>query len=306
MEKYSKFWITLFAFLLALQVAHAQEMIDKSYSGISKIEVDISGIDISYVGNSAASSVDLKAMLGKNENPNKSLVVIKIGNTLKVGYKKSDKQITNNERRFIQLEGPETIAIQVKNTSGQVQLRNVHGDETKVVINSGHARVQGIFGDVSIKGNSGKVEASNIHGNLVCNVNSGNVEVMDVFGNVNFSSNSGSIKAKNVEGKVYGKVNSGQMRLDDVMELGELKVTSGSIKVVRGGLGPETTLQGSSGSIDISTASVLEDFNFELNAGSGTLSVGEYSKTKNLVVQNGSPHTVKGSINSGRIRIHNR
>lgn len=306
MERYSKIVSILFAFLLVLQGAQAQELIEKSYNGIAKIEVDISDIDISYVGNTSATSVDLRAMLGKSENPNKNLVIIKMGNTLKVGYKKPDKQKRNNEKRFIQLEGPETIALQVKNTSGQVQLRNVHGDETRVVMNSGHVRVQGIFGDVSIKGNSGRVEASNIHGNLVCSVNSGNVEVMDIFGNVNFSSNSGSIKAKNVEGKVDGKVNSGQMRLDDVMELGELKVTSGSIKVVRGGLGANTSLQGSSGSIDVSTASVLEDFNFELNAGSGMLTVGEFTKTKNLVVQNGSPHTIKGSINSGMIKIHNR
>ncbi len=298
-------WGLLFLFLVQVQ-GYAQEVIEKSYAGITKVEVDVSAIDVSYVGSGTATTVDVKAMLSKNENPNKNLVVIKMGNTLKVGYKKNDKQKTINEKRFIQIEGPETMALQVKNTSGQIQVRNVHADETKVVMNSGLARIQGIFGDLSVKGNSGKVEVNNLHGNLICSVNSGAVEVADIFGNVSLSSNSGTIKARNVEGRLDGKVNSGQMKLDDVMELGELKVTSGNIKVQRGGLGPSTTLQGSSGLIDITTESVLDDYNFELNAGSGVLTVGNHTKAKNLIVQNGSQHTIKGNINSGSIKIQNR
>jgi lia operon protein LiaG len=295
----------LFLFLIQIQ-GYAQEVIEKSYSGITKVEVDVSGIDVSYVGSSTSTTVGLKAMLGVNENPNKNLVLIKMGNTLKVGYKKYDKQKVNNEKRFIQIEGPETITLQVKNTSGQTQVRNVHSDETKVVMNSGNTKISGVFGDLSVKGNSGRLDLSNLHGNLTCSMNSGTIEVADVFGNVSLSSNSGSIKARNVEGRFDGKVNSGQMKLDDVMELGELKVSSGSIRVQRGGLGPSTTLQGSSGLIDIITESPLEDFNFELNAGSGVLVVGEHTKVKNLIVQNGSPHTIKGNINSGSIKIQNR
>lgn len=306
MEKFVRVkWSLLLLFLFQVQ-GFAQELIEKNYVGITKVEVDVAGIDVSYMGNSTATSVDLRAMLGKSENLNKNLVIIKMGNTLKVGYKKHEKQKINNEKRFIQLEGPETMTLQVKNTSGQIQLRNVHADETRVVLNSGHARINGVFGDLSVKGNSGKVEVNNLHGNLICSINSGAVEVANIFGNVNLSSNSGSIKAKNVEGRLDGRVNSGLMRLDDVMELGELKVTSGNIKVQRGGLGPATILQGSSGLIDIITESVLEDFNFDLNAGSGVLTVGEFTKTKNLIVQNGSAHTVKGNINSGSIKIQNR
>ncbi len=298
-------WSLILLFLSHTQ-GFGQEMIEKTYSGITKLEVDISGIDVSYVGNSEVNSVDIKAMLGVNENPDKNLVMIKMGNTLKIGYKKHDKQKAVNEKRFIQIEGPETMALRLKNTSGQIQVRNVHSDETSVVMNSGFARVNGVFGDLSIKGNSGKVDVNNVHGNLNCSINSGSIEVVDVFGNVDLSSNSGSIKARNVEGRLNGKVNSGQMKIDDVMELGELRVTSGFIKVQRGGLGPTTSLQGSSGLIDIITESPLEDYNFELNAGSGALIVGEHSKTKNLIVQNGSPHTIRGNINSGSIKIQNR
>lgn len=282
----------------------AQEVIEKSFNGIEVLEMDIGGVDVVYTGVAGLEELKLSAQFGKNDDAAKNFFMVTLGNTLKLSYKNRGNNVSmNNEKKFIHMEGPTNIRIVGKNSSGLLAVKGVNASETKLTINSGMIRAQQINGSLVLKGNSGKIEARQVDGDLSCSISSGKAELESISGNVVLSANSGSLKAKDIKGKVDAKLTSGNMNLDNIGELGQVTVSSGSAKIRKVALGTSTYLQGSSGSIDVQTHSDLQHFNYELRAGSGLLRVGNISESKNLVIENGAPTTIKGSISSGSLQI---
>ncbi|MEX2511393.1 MAG: DUF4097 family beta strand repeat-containing protein [Cyclobacteriaceae bacterium] len=294
--------IMAFLVMLLSNAAQAQELIEKTFSGKEILELQVEGIEVNYQGISGKEDISLEALLGKNENTDKSLIMVSIGNKLKIAYK--PPKGNDPTRKFINLKGPESINLNFKNSSGSLRVSNVNAPSTILKVGSGLLDASNINGNVETIATSGKVILKNIQGNVFCDITSGVAEIEKIQGNMDFSATSGMLKAKDILGRLNAKITSGNIRLEEIGELGNLNVTSGNIKAHYAGLGDQTNLQGSSGNIDISTPSMLENYNFDLNAGSGSLRVGNHSHSKTLNIQNGAFPTVKGNIGSGSIRIN--
>ncbi|HSI74708.1 MAG TPA: DUF4097 family beta strand repeat-containing protein [Lunatimonas sp.] len=302
---YFRFPLSIFLFLLMTHLSLGQEVIEKTFSGIDILEMEIAGVDVIYSGIPGERDIKLSALFGKNEDAGRSFFMVTVGNTLKVSYKNQNKEPVIREKRFIHLEGPENLQISIRNTSGLVGVSQVSAGETKLSVSSGKIAAKQIKGALFLKANSGSIDARDIVGDLTCSITSGSAEISQVSGNADINANSGSLKITDIDGLVNAKLSSGNLRLENVGELGKITVSSGNIRAVQCGLGGSTSLEGSSGSIDIQTVSQLDQFNYNLKAGSGSLRVGSVSNSKILTIENGSEHTIRGSISSGSLQIRN-
>jgi lia operon protein LiaG len=292
-------------FLVAPGVSRSQEVINKNFTGIEKLELQVGGIEVNYQGVKGKTDITLDALLGEGETAKNTLVMVTIGNTLKIGYSPSKNTNNYRSKRFIHLTGPENISLNLNNSSGALIISDVYADLTTLRIGSGLLRAKNIVGEVEVKGTSGKINLKNIQGKVTCSMTSGIAEIEDINGNLDFKATSGMFKGKDIKGILNTKLTSGNIRIENVEELGVMEVTSGNIKAFSAGLGENTWIKGASGNIDISTASRLEDFNYEMKAGSGMLRVGDQSRSKLLVIENGPYPTIKGNIGSGSIQIKN-
>jgi len=299
-----------FSFIVLLWIqmeAPAQDVIVKNYPGIESLDIEGGPLEVSYQGNPAKTDIEVTAFLGPEKDQEKELVFITVGNVLKLAYKPEQKSINNyrGPKKYIQITGPENMVLEIKNSSGQIKVDHVTADKTRLSISSGHISASDIGGNLILRGSSGNIQVNHITGSVSCSITSGMSTIEEVEGDLDFASTSGRLSASNIKGRVDAKLTSGSVNLDNIGELGELAVSSGNVKAKAAGLGKATSFRGSSGSFSVTTTSDLHAFNYDLQASSGSLRVGDASKGKRLVIQNGASGTVKGNISSGRISIEN-
>lgn len=287
-------------------ISFAQNEITKQYSGIESLDIEGGSLEVIYTGSADQDDIDIIAFLGPEEEREKDLVFVTMGNVLKVAYNPGQKfNNYNGPKRYVKISGPENMVLEVKNSSGQIVVDKISGEKTQLMVSSGQIKASNIDGDLILKGSSGNIQAKDVSGSVTCSLTSGASTLEDIEGNLDFSSTSGRLNASHVGGKVNAKLTSGSISLDDVGELGEIAISSGNVKATGAKLGNATHFKGSSGSFSIHTPSDLTAFNYDLQASSGSVSVGKSSGGKKLTIQNGAPGTVKGNISSGRIKIEN-
>lgn len=302
MKKHFKIKLLLpLLFSMGMLTVQAQELIEKSFSGIQKLEIKSSAIAIEYEGQEGLQDLSLEALLGSNENTDKSLLMVTVGNTLKIAYNPPKGNWTS--KKYIYLKGPANMLLDVKSGSGSLAVSGIHSSETHLEVSSGQINAKNLSGNTWIKGSSGNLNLQHINGNVTCRLTSGNASIANIEGNVDFKATSGQLKAESVTGLLNASLTSGNIRLYRIGELGNLEITSGNIKADHAGLGKSTRLSGSSGNIQISTASDFKSYNFDLQAGSGNIRIDRHSRSKSLVIQNGNYPTIRGKISSGNIVI---
>lgn len=302
MKSLSKIYLVSFLLMVfGSQYVQSQELIQKSFSGIQQLEISSGAIAIEYEGEEEMDQIHLEALLGSNENTDKTLVMITVGNTLKIAYNPPRGSWGN--KKYIRMKGPSAIQLDINNGSGSLTVSGVHAPATHLQVGSGQIHGKEINGKVWVKGSSGSIRMEYIDGDVDCQLTSGNAFLEQIDGNVDFKATSGQFKANFVNGVLNARLTSGNMRLDQIGELGNLEITSGNIKADRAGLGSYSYFTGSSGNIQIHTGSNLQAFNYELQAGSGNIRVANHVQSKSLSIQNGNFPTIKGKISSGNIAI---
>ncbi|WP_339923327.1 DUF4097 family beta strand repeat-containing protein [uncultured Cyclobacterium sp.] len=298
-NKYFFLFITLL--FIGIESSKGQEIINKSFSEIQKLEIKSGAIEIQYEGKENAKQLDLEAFLGQEENADKNLVMITVGNTLKIAYNGSNEH--RGSKKYIKIDGPASMQLSVKSSSGSVVISGVNAPSHQIEASSGQVKVFDVKGDILLKASSGNIQLAHLMGNVDCKVSSGNASIEDVRGNLNFKATSGQLKANAISGLLNAQLTSGNMKLNQIGELGQLEITSGNIKAEHAGLGTTTSMNGSSGNIHITTSSDLNDYNFEMRAGSGNIKVGNRSGNKSIHIQNGKSSTISGKVGSGNISI---
>lgn len=281
--------------------------VNKTYSGISKIEVSGGSLEIAYEGSTSASEVSVDAFLESNYHE-QDIIFVTLGDVLKISHKVNNSRSgwTNMKTKgHIKISGPKDMELEMKGGSGTVLVDNVKSELTTIQVGSGTVTGKNIIGQVESKAGSGSIRLYNIQGDVSGSVGSGNARIEDVLGNVKYSSGSGGINAKNIEGLLSISLSSGNAKLENIGELGSLRLTSGNVDANNAGLGPETNFSGSSGNFKIKTPSDLRDFNFYMKATSGNITVGSSRGGRSLTLENGAAYDIKGSITSGNITIEN-
>ncbi|WP_375583774.1 DUF4097 family beta strand repeat-containing protein [Cyclobacterium xiamenense] len=296
---------TRFVYLLLLlccsQAVYSQDLIQKTFSGIQKLELNAGSIEVSYQGQEDLETIQLEAFLGSNENSDKTLLMVTVGNTLKIAYEPPREY--GHQKKFIRLKGPASIELDFVNGSGSLSVAGVRAEHTRLRVGSGQIQAREISGEVWAKGSSGTIRLESIHGDVTCLLTSGNATLHQIDGNLSFTATSGQLHASSVDGVLNARLTSGNMRLKQIVELGKLEITSGNIHADQAGLGRETYFSGSSGNINVRTTSDLTVYNFELQAGSGNIRVASQAQPGSLHIRNGDFPTIKGKINSGNIAI---
>ncbi|MFD2203477.1 DUF4097 family beta strand repeat-containing protein [Shivajiella indica] len=307
--------LSILLVLIALMVtpfdvsAQVKTLVDvtKSFNGINKIEVSGGALEIEYIG-SAKSDVSVNAYLESN-NYDQDIVFVTVGNVLKISHKTSSTKVTVGNSRtkgHIKIQGPEEMELDLKGGSGKINVENVVAIQTILSVGSGNVSAKNIKGDIKANAGSGSINIAGIEGNIKGNIGSGSANIQDVKGNLEYSSSSGGLTATSIDGVVHISLTSGNAKLENVTELGELKMTSGNFNATNAGLGAGTRINATSGNFRIQTPSDLRDFNFNLSATSGNLTVGNSKSGRNLNIDNGSNKNINGSITSGNISIVNQ
>lgn len=280
--------------------------IKEEFSGIKTIEVDSEFLDVSYFGISGQSQVDLDATLRSNSKRRNELTYQVIGDKLKINVNTKGGVGSLKSEGSIKLTGPRNIKLEIVSGTGNMDINNVSGDEIKLEIGSGKINTKNINSSVIVlNGASGNVFAEDLTGNVFANISSGKIELKKIDGNVSVQGASGQIKLMSINGLVQANISTGSVELSEVKSLGRMEISSGNLFATATGLSSETSLKASSGNLYIQTPSNLSLFNFNITTGSGTARVGESVSTGVLNINNGSAHTIRGEVNSGKIEIVN-
>ncbi len=306
--------ITLKKSILALTLtvmsmaAFAQNVLvdsKKAYSGIRQIEIESGWLNVTYKGG-AASEVNVEAYLESN-NSDQDIIFVTVGDVLKISHARKQNNYNWNTKNkgYLNITGPEGIALDVRGSSGNVIVENVSNDNTSLRVSSGNITATNITGDLSISATSGNLTADGVSGNVSSGLTSGNGNFYRVKGNLNYESTSGSLDADGVDGEINVKLTSGNAKINNAGPLGTLQFTSGNVRATNVGLGPNTKFSGTSGNFRVQTSSDLKSYNFSLKASSGNLKVGSVNTGKSLEIDNGSPNWIRGNISSGNITIEN-
>lgn len=308
MKNYTKKFALAIALLVISTAVFAQNVLvdtKKSYPGIKKIEVESGWLNVTYKGGSG-SEVNVEAYLESNDS-DQDIVFVTLGDVLKISHARKQNNYNWNTKNkgYINITGPEGIALDFKGSSGNMTVENVSNERTSLRVSSGNVKAYKVNGNLSIKATSGNLTADGVSGNVEGGVTSGNGNFFNIKGDLNYESTSGSLEADGVDGEVNVRLTSGNAKINNAGQLGNMQFTSGNVRATNSGLGPNTRFNGTSGNFRVQTNSNLKSFNFSLKASSGNLKVGGINTGKTLEIDNGASTTVSGNISSGNITIEN-
>ncbi|GGZ35898.1 hypothetical protein GCM10007049_31470 [Echinicola pacifica] len=308
MKNHYKFISAAFLFFAGISISvQAQQIINKTFDHINELNIEGGSIEVSYEGIDNQKEIKLTASLGANEQADKDLIFVTIGNTLKISYQSNSNNWNNNNsnktKRYIRITGPSEIVLKASNSSGILKVKNIHSAQTILKASSGIIEVENINGNLHLSASSGQIKAKDIQGDVKANISSGQLEIDKVNGNLELKSTSGMAKAKNISSQLQASLTSGSVSVENIGSLGNIELSSGHFKAKNAGLGANSSFRGSSGAIVIHTSSDLNAYNYELSVGSGMVRVGNQSNSEGILINNQAASTISGKIGSGMISI---
>jgi lia operon protein LiaG len=282
------------------------QTIDEDFTGIQRIDIESGFLEVNYEGKTGQTMVSLDGMLESSREGSYRVDYSVTGNTLLIKLDKKGRFGGGNHRGTINLSGPKNLDLNINSGSGKTQVSGIEFPNLDITSGSGRILVTNVKAPaIQLKAGSGAVEGYNLVGNVNVEVSSGQAEIDQMAGNLKIVASSGNVLVKRLTGKLNAELSSGNLDMATVTEIESLKVSSGNITGTAVGLGPKTNLVSSSGKISIQTPSNLRAFNYDIQAGSGKVTVGQSSSTGSIKIDNGALHTVKGSVSSGSLEIKN-
>lgn len=279
--------------------------IEESFAGIGSIEVDAGFLPAEYLGSPDLEEVSLDALLRSNVDGGKTIAYSVVGEKLIVSLDQNGLGMGRSEGH-IRLTGPTHMSLQMHAGSGTIYAENVVGDRIDLEVNSGRVSAKNLDAlEVYLTASSGEVVGENIAGNTIASVSSGKLSLEQIEGDLDAEASSGNMAFRAINGLLNAKLSSGKIDMEQVEALGRVTLSSGKATGRDIGLSEHTFLKASSGNISIKTNSNIAAFNYEIHAGSGRVKVGESESSGTLIIRNGSPHTIKGEVSSGKIEIVN-
>ncbi|WP_194776034.1 DUF4097 family beta strand repeat-containing protein [Pararhodonellum marinum] len=281
--------------------------IQEDFDNITEIEVDGGFLDVAYTGETGKQNVSLNAFLKANSNKRTSIDYKVEGSKLIVKVSSKSGFLGNfRSEGHIRLSGPKTMLVDLETGSGNITASDIVAIEPNFFVGSGNLKVSRVSAETMyLTTSSGTLSGQDLTGKILSITSSGKIDIQKVEGNLDASGSSGEFKLKDINGLVNAVISSGKIEMQNILALGNAHVSSGKISAINTGLDPTTNIKVSSGNVNIQTFSNLGDFNYNISAGSGRIRVGESQSTGDLVIINGSAHTINGEVNSGNIEIVN-
>lgn len=301
---------TTLAMIFSLAVFSCQEelevvqVVNEEFDEITEIEIESGFLEVTYQGIEGKTTVSMEGKL-ESSRSGKFRIDYELDETkLKVRLDQNGPFGGGRNRGHIFISGPLEMDLEVDGGSGRVFLSGVKHSDMKVAMGSGSLEIQDInVGNMDIQVGSGSIFGYDLKGNLRAQAGSGKIALNTILGNVNIVASSGNVELSKIHGSLNSEISSGRLQMRDVTEIQSIKISSGMVEGTRVGLGPKTVLTGSSGNFKIQTLSSIQDYNYDFQAGSGRIVIGESSSSGSLKINNGSPYTIRGNISSGNIEI---
>jgi hypothetical protein len=282
--------------------------LNQDFEGITDVEVDGSFMEVQYVGESGKQVLNLNAVLRSNSDKKYEVKYRIVGSTLQVFIETNNRLFSGGAKGdgYIKLTGPRSMKLDLEAGSGSVDAQNIVSTQTKLQVGSGSVTAKNITSpQISLDVSSGTAKIEDITGLVKATVSSGKLEINRIDGDVDADGSSGQIILMDINGMVESNISSGKIEMTNVKSIGQINVSSGQLFATNSGLSPQTNLKASSGNIYIQTFSDLRSYNFNITAGSGTVRVGDSQSSGTLNINNGSAHTIRGEVGSGKIEIVN-
>ncbi len=296
-------WIAFSSCEGELEVA---QRINEEFSGIERIEIESSFMEVNYEGRSGQTAVLLDGLLESSRSGNFRIEYEQKGTTLLIELDRNGMFGGGRHRAVLNLLGPKSLELNVNSGSGKTVVSGIESPSLELNSGSGNIRVSSAtVPSIRLQVGSGSIEGYNLIGNVDAEASSGKIGIEQMEGDLDIEASSGAVQVKSLSGKLNVEMSSGNVNLANVTEIEDLKVSSGNISGTGVGLGPKTRLASSSGRIAIQTISNLGGYNYDFQAGSGQVTVGESSSSGSLKINNGASHTISGSVSSGTIEIRN-
>lgn len=282
------------------------QSIDEEFAGIQKIEIESAFMEVNYEGKAGQSSVELDGILESSRSGNFKVKYRQEGNTLFIELDQNGMFGGGNHKALLNLVGPKNVDLDIDSGSGKTVVSGIENPNLEISSGSGNIQLSMVkASSIELEVGSGTILGNDLIGNVEVDASSGRVEFDQLKGNLDIEASSGAIQVKRIDGKLNVEMSSGNLEMEEVTEIEILKVSSGNITGSGIGLGPKTRLITSSGRIEIQTFSNLKAFNYNFEAGSGIVVVGQSSSSGALKIDNGAATTISGSVSSGKIEIKN-
>ena len=216
---------TLIAALLLIGLsAHAQETIEKSFTGVNNIRLSTasgSGTIVKGTGNEVKVIVEYTY-----DEEDYRPEFDQRGSTLVIEEK---FRRSRNMRGYAEwrLEVPDGLEIDFKTGSGNIE---VEGLEIEIQANSGSGNIDviDVVGSTQANTGSGNIEFENIEGDLDANTGSGSIRMRDVNGDADLNTGSGNIRGNGFSGAISGNTGSGNIQLENATITGRSSMNTGS------------------------------------------------------------------------------
>lgn len=280
--------------------------VNEEFSGIQRIEIESEFMEVNYEGKSEQTTVKMDGVLESSRSGNFKIKYRQEGSTLFIDLDRNGMLGGGNHRALLTLVGPKELELDIESGSGNTVVSGIEYPKMEIETGSGNIQVLMLkVPSIHLELGSGSIQGFNLIGNVDLDASSGKVEIDQMEGNLDIETSSGSVLVKRLAGKLNVEMSSGNLEMNQVAEIESLKVSSGNISGVAVGLGPKTRLVTSSGRIDIQTPTALNSFNYDFQAGSGRVVVGQSASSGSLKIDNGASQTISGSVSSGWIEIKN-
>lgn len=293
--------------------SNAQSTVDETFSGIKEVEVKGGSVNVEITGRNT-SKVRLTGELAIGDDDDRDEYKIRHerhGDRLEVWVEKPSSNWTwswnssssSKGKSFVRLEVPVKTRVEVDNSSGNVEVKNID-EEVKVDVSSGNIDVQDVRSRLEVEASSGNIYLSDIEGPVDTETSSGRQTLNDIRGNIEAEASSGSIRITNSRGDAELETSSGQIRLTEVEGKISAKSSSGGIVGNEVDLKGDSEFKSTSGSIRIDLVNDPDDIDFDLHASSGSLKAGSSQGKGDLVINNRGKIKIYGKSTSGSQRYY--
>ena len=157
-----------------------------------------------------------------------------------------------NNRIDLTVEVPREMNLEIKDGSGDIELKNIKG-EVDIDDGSGSMAIADIKGELEIHDGSGSIEINNVDGKTEIHDGSGNLSIKNINGDMDIRDGSGSIDITEVTGNTIIFDGSGNIDVDKVR--GDLDIDDGSGSLSTTDIEGNVRISDGSGSININGVS---------------------------------------------------
>ena len=134
-----------------------------------------------------------------------------------------------NSRIDLTVEVPDKMNIEIKDGSGDTELKNING-AVDLDDGSGSVDIADVKGDLDINDGSGDLTITNIDGKTNIHDGSGELNIHSVKGRMDIRDGSGSMDIRDITGNMTVSDGSGEIKIDKVIGDLEIRDGSGSIR----------------------------------------------------------------------------